>query len=689
MADRDPLKIVGEVVADKYLIEKAVGEGGFAVVYRAQHRIWKKPVAIKFFSELSNAPADQRAELEQNFINEGALLTELSSHTASIVQARDVGTYTTPEGRWMPYMVLEWLDGMSLEELLERERKAGRPPWSLLEMMRVLGPIANALDVAHGKGIAHRDVKPGNVFVMGDDPRAGGATVKILDFGVAKMITDNTQMRAALAKTGTNVTSFTPQYGAPEQFTRSYGATGPWSDVFALALMAVEMMIGRPALDGDDLIQLAYSAGNPEKRPTPRSHGLELSAAVEAVFVKAFAPSPAERFQRAGELWEALQAAVAGSSDARASLGETVPMPAELALARTALGPSEPFSVQTAETVTTSSPAMIAKSPSAGAPKNKAGLVVAGVLGVAAVAAAGVFALRSPADPAPAASAPALVESSPAPSAAAASAPCPEGMAEIPAGEFYMGSDTSDRDNEKPSHHVTLGAFCIDLYEVTVERYAACRKRGACPRIDSAQASFPELEKGEQKTYDALCNRELPERMDHPANCMTWKEAETFCRREGKRLPTEAEWEYATRGPDGRVYPWGDETPSAAHMNLCGSECKAWAAKAGIEVWTKLEQDDGYPATAPVGKFPQGRSRFGPYDVVGNVWEWVADWDGTYAAGDVKDPKGPSEGEKKVIRGGGWNGGDPSWARPAFRYSRPPDIRHPAIGFRCAKSQDG
>src|SRR5690606_28598837 len=117
-----------------------------------------------------------------------------------------------------------------------------------IETMRLLGPIATALDVAHGKGVAHRDVKPANIFVLGDDPRSGGCTVKILDFGVAKMITDNTQMRAALAKTGTNITSFTPQYGAPEQFTRSYGATGPWTDVFALALIAVEMMIGKPAL---------------------------------------------------------------------------------------------------------------------------------------------------------------------------------------------------------------------------------------------------------------------------------------------------------------------------------------------------------------------------------------------------------------------------------------------------------
>ncbi|HEY0462704.1 MAG TPA: protein kinase, partial [Polyangiaceae bacterium] len=94
MTTRDPLNIVGSTVAEKYRIERLVGEGGFAVVYRAQHTIWNQPVAIKFFNGLSSAPVDQREEFKNQFIQEGALLTELSSQTASIVQARDVGEYT-------------------------------------------------------------------------------------------------------------------------------------------------------------------------------------------------------------------------------------------------------------------------------------------------------------------------------------------------------------------------------------------------------------------------------------------------------------------------------------------------------------------------------------------------------------------------------------------------------------------
>jgi formylglycine-generating enzyme required for sulfatase activity len=154
-------------------------------------------------------------------------------------------------------------------------------------------------------------------------------------------------------------------------------------------------------------------------------------------------------------------------------------------------------------------------------------------------------------------------------------------------------------------------------------------------------------------------------------------------------LPTEAEWEYATRGPDGRNYPWGDEDPTAAHLNACGTECIAWAAKAGVKSQFPgmlYPADDGFPTTAPVGKFPAGRSRFGPYDVVGNVWEWVADWDGTYTAEDQKNPTGPAQGAKKVIRGGAWNGSFPGWLHPAFRYAQDPTALSHGIGFRCAQS---
>jgi len=209
--------------------------------------------------------------------------------------------------------VLEWLEGMPLSRMLARERAEGRAHWTIEEMMGMLAPVASALDVAHARGIAHRDIKPGNLFVLGDLTRGGPLMIKILDFGLAKLMADQTHLHAALAKTGTSIKAFTPAFAAPEQFSRSYGATGPWTDVFALALVAIRMLCGRRPLQGDDAVQLAYSACHHEHRPTPRALGATVSDDVERVFAKALAVQPADRYARAGEFWSALHIAVYGA----------------------------------------------------------------------------------------------------------------------------------------------------------------------------------------------------------------------------------------------------------------------------------------------------------------------------------------------------------------------------------------
>src|SRR5689334_18081575 len=134
----DPLKISGSLIADKYRISHAVGEGGFSVVYRAEHTIWKQPVALKCFTLLANAPPNQRDRLLQDFIQEGKLLAELSSRSAAIVQARDIGTFTAPNGQWLPYMVLEWLDGRPLDLVLEDETRNQLSPRTLYETLALI-----------------------------------------------------------------------------------------------------------------------------------------------------------------------------------------------------------------------------------------------------------------------------------------------------------------------------------------------------------------------------------------------------------------------------------------------------------------------------------------------------------------------------------------------------------------------
>jgi eukaryotic-like serine/threonine-protein kinase len=220
---------------------------------------------------------------------------------------------------------------------------------------------------------------------------------------------------------------------------------------------------------------------------------------------------------------------------------------------------------------------------------------------------------------------------------------------------------------------------------VTVDRYKACSDGGRCKRAGTNN-QWDALTDQDRKAFDPLCNARDPEnRGRHPINCVDWDMADKFCREQGGRLPTEAEWEFAARGPDGRKYPWGDDDPAADHLNACGRECVAWGAKNGVEEKAMYDADDGFPNTAPVGSFPKGASRYGVQDVVGNVWEWVADWYGPYGTAEQKAPTGPAAGTEKVIRGGAWNGSYASWVRPTFRYKDAPTKRSYGIGFRCAK----
>lgn len=709
--EADKLELVGTTVAEKYAIESVVGQGGFATVYRATHLLWKRSVAVKVFAALGEVDAGQRQQLLDDFIREGALLAELSERSAAIVQARDVGMLTTRKGETVPYMVLEWLEGRSLEELLEDERARGAPLRSLEEAVRLLDPVAEALALAHKKGIAHRDVKPANVFVLG---AAEGETrgVKLLDFGIAKVVQD--AQKKGFGKTAGHITSFTPLYGAPEQFDRSHGATGPWTDVYALALVVAEVVSGREPMAGDNLVQLAIAAADPVNRPTPRRLGVPISDALEAIFLKAVAVSPSERYQTAGELWEALRQQVAADpTSARISARGAVagaasgPMPAADTLvdsgAATALAPP-PALASTGRPVEPAAPPSSAE-PTAAPPKAKGRLPI--VLVGAAVAALGAGAIAiglrggvGGADPpgglpgvATDASASAAPPASAALPEADAAPACPEGMVAIPGGEFFMGSDEADAfPFEKPQHKVKLSPYCLDVHEVTVAAFKACSDRGACRRAGKENV-WPGISEAQRKIYDPLCNsRDLEKKANHPINCVDWAQAREFCEAKGARLPTEAEWEFAARGPDGRIYPWGDDPPSALLLNACGAECLAWQKTHRDPLnppKAMYAEDDGFVHTAPVGSFPKGRSRYGIEDVVGNVWEWVADWHADYPkepGAALVDPKGPEQGTERVIRGGSWNGAERSWVRPTFRYSAAPEGRSHGWGFRCARS---
>ncbi len=316
----DPFGLVGRTLEGKYDVQRPIAETDFSVVYRAYHRIWRRPVAIKAF-KVPTLAEDERQQWLEAFVTEGALLMDLSERGAAVCQARDVASVITESGDWLPYLVLEWLEGETLDVMLMRERARGTPPRTVTQAIRLLDPVAQALSLAHERGIVHRDIKPGNVFMLAH-AAIDGSACKLIDFGGAKVDgrVDRPQREGVVRQL------FTPAYAAPEQFLPGAGrlgepgATGPWTDVFALALVFVEIVTGRNPRPGNTVPALALSAWNPAVRPTPRALGADVSDEVERVIARAVALSPRFRYVDARAFWAALGAA----RDAHAKVTPTV-----------------------------------------------------------------------------------------------------------------------------------------------------------------------------------------------------------------------------------------------------------------------------------------------------------------------------------------------------------------------------
>ena len=302
----DPLGLLGHTLDGRYRVESLASEGGFAYVYRAEQILWRRPVAVKVFK------FDRGDEsLRDAFVKEGALLNELSRRTTAIVQSYDVGTWVDAGGRHRVFTVLEWLDGKTLAQRLSAERATGPAPWSLSQVLAEMGPVADALAVAHAAGVAHRDVKPANIFLVEMDGTGGRArkrATKLLDFGVAKVAAE--QAGGFLA-TGGRMAAFTLAWAAPEQLSKRHGATGPWTDVYALALVCSDLLAGRRRPDADDPVRATLRFTDPSARPTPARLGVEVTPAVEAVFERALGIEPATRYPDVATFWSALVAAVA------------------------------------------------------------------------------------------------------------------------------------------------------------------------------------------------------------------------------------------------------------------------------------------------------------------------------------------------------------------------------------------
>lgn len=222
-------------------------------------------------------------------------------------------------------------------------------------------------------------------------------------------------------------------------------------------------------------------------------------------------------------------------------------------------------------------------------------------------------------------------------------------MIYVPAGEFLMGTDSKDFQKSRPQRRVYLDGFWMDQTEVSNAMYARCVAAGACrPPTD-------------RQSYDN------PLRANAPVVYVKWDDAQAYCQWAGRRLPTEAEWEKAARGSDGRDYPWGNDLPTPARLNY--------------------DRLIGFPL--PVNRYSSGASPYGILNMAGNVREWVADWYSAsyYRYAPSRNPTGPAKGKYKVLRGGSYLDG---WREVHIvnRFYHVPRSPGANRGFRCAASDE-
>jgi formylglycine-generating enzyme required for sulfatase activity len=650
-----------------------------------------RTVAIKRLHE----PFARDSDFVARFLDEARLVAR--ARHANVVQTLDV---VAENGEL--FVVMEYVHGVSLARGLSEARRRDAPP-SIATVSAVFIDALCGLHAAHeargeageALGILHREFSPHNVLVGVDG-------VARLDFGVA-------YARERLQSTGVGEPEGKRSYMAPEQLRGEL--VDRRADIYSAGVVLWEALTGSKLFEGTGItIATRILEGS---IPLPSERRLGISAELDQVVMRALARDPAARFATAAEMAMAVATAASPAPPAEVSAWISSTCPTALGAraascaaleARTpswrpgvAPGSSGHSSPESVPPVSIDDLTVCVKAKTSRRVLSLGGPVALGAFGaiLAATVASSLFARREilssnvplpavtigrPSRPAdsvlPAASM--NSESRPAP------LPCPQGMVLVAGGEFFMGSDDG-RTDERPAHHVTLHAFCIDRFEVTRDAYKSCSDRGACKRAGTAN-QWAGIARAEARAYNALCTGPRDDRGTHPINCLEWSQADRYCRATGGRLPTEAEWEYAARGSDGRKYPWGDEAPSARLLNACGSECVAWGRRHG-EVFGRMYQAaDGWVATAPVGSFPDGASRWGAMDMVGNVWEWVADRYGPYHADDSIAPQGPRRGETRVVRGGSWNGASPDWARPTYRFGLRPDTRSHGVGFRCATS---
>ncbi len=668
----------------QYRIIEPVGQGGMASVFKAYQPALDRYVAIKVLPPYYA----HEAGFSERFKREAKAVAQLTHH--HILPIYDYGQ----EGD-LSYIVMQYVEGGTLKDMMGR-------PMPLDKTVRYIGEIASALDYAHEMGILHRDVKPANVLI--DRKRKGRSLLS--DFGLARMVEGTSHL------TGSGVGVGTPQYMPPEQ---GQGIkVDHRADIYSLGVVLYEMATGQVPFDAETPLAVVLKHIT-DPLPLPSTVNPDMPEGVERVILKAMAKEPDDRYRSAGEMAAALREVVGSEAIA-------VPPPAEAIVEAEAIPPraAEITPPLAAPSVALPSSEEVSPSPAVTpapiAPTRRRGLlwlVMIGVLALAGIAAVlvlvGVWVMRAGQTPrqqaeataqaaetlaaqvmetataqaqgapthaltlrhTPPSASTAQVEATPAHTPTPASfTPAPaleivtmtrevDGavMVYVPEGKFTMGSsEDKGYDNEHPQHTYYVDAFWIDQKEVTNAQYRKCVEAGACTPLENCS---------DDPHYGVD---------DRPVVCVSWDQAIAYAGWVGGRLPTEAEWEKAARGPDGREYPWGNEF-DGTWLNFCDKSC--------VQRWRDANVDDGYEYTAPVGSYPAGASPYGALDMAGNVYEWThsAYVEYPYDSEDGREDVSAEEMVRRVVRGGSFDE-DAEGVRCARRDYYYPFHLSRIVGFR-------
>lgn len=590
-----------------YVVEEQLGQGGMAAVWRVRHELLGSLHAIKcLLPEFA-----RNEEVRQRFVNEGRIQAQLR-HPA-IVAVTDLIEQDSVVG-----LVMDYVKGTSLDVMLRQQR-----PLPLATVREVFLQVTRGLSYVHARGVVHRDLKPSNIMVDETDRRL---RARLLDFGVAKF-----ESHEAPALTRTGMTLGTLQYMSPEQVKGE--AIDARSDIFALGIVLYEVLTGRIPFDGSSAwsLQMAIVTG---KVVPPRQVRAELPPAVSAVLLKALQTEPADRYQSAQALEEALEEATRPQGEQPWSAPftpppgrATVPPPTRADRGVLSVSPRDELGDEEDDLERAFRPR-----------RSRWPLVLLVLLLAAGAGAYVVRETRLPSGP-DEKSMDELVR-------ATVRREPKSGLAfvRLPGGEFRMGCDARDAEcapDEPRPRVVRVEGFWLAKTEATVEAWDKCVAARAC----AATARTVVNDEG------AKCNPGDPTRKKHPVNCLTWDESKALCQWLGGRLPTAAEWEYAARSGRTAMWPWGDTEATKAHARF-------------------VERDDADGRTAEVGKHRDGSTPWGLHDVAGNVWEVTSD------SFDVK--KGTVE-----ARGGSFKS-KAKWLRASNRFEVDPATRSDSLGVRCA-----